>query len=220
MKLIFTPNPEYIHKVLVVAHEAGIIDKISMEIQVPFDEDTQIWKYNPLGKVPSFVTENNEPLFGGLIICEYLDSFNKNSPLFPKDATKWTTLRQMLTGDGIFDATTLVRVESWRERSEWNRNYMLRERKKIVSSLKMLEEDAKNWNKKPSDFHIGHVTTAGALSYLYLRNPIQDCRLVEGDENFDWANNHPNLKSWYDHILNRPSIKFRLSKEDVSQMKQ
>tara|TARA_Y100000590_G_scaffold469748_1_gene659509 strand:+ start:2858 stop:3517 length:660 start_codon:yes stop_codon:yes gene_type:complete len=219
MKLIFTPNPEYIHKVLVVAHEAGILDKISMEIQVPFDENTEIWKYNPLGKVPSFVTKNNEPLFGGLIICEYLDSFNTKAPLFPKDSSKWTALRQMITGDGIFDATTLIRVESWREKNEWNKSYMLRERKKIVGGLKMLEEDAKNWNKNPNTFHIGHVATAGALSYLYLRNPIQDCNLVDGDDNFDWANDHPNLKQWFADIQNRPSIKFRLSKEDVLNMK-
>ena len=32
MKLIFTPNHEYIHKVLVVAHEANILEKINLEI--------------------------------------------------------------------------------------------------------------------------------------------------------------------------------------------
>ena len=121
----------------------------------------------------------------------------------------------MITGDGIFDATTLIRVESWREKSDWNKDYMIRERSKIMRALKMLETDAKEWLKEMNKFHIGHVTTAGALSYLYLRNPIQDCKLVTEDENFDWANNHPNLKSWYNEILERPSIKFRISKEDV-----
>ena len=33
MKLIFTPNHEYIHKVLVVAHEANILEKINLKIQ-------------------------------------------------------------------------------------------------------------------------------------------------------------------------------------------
>ena len=37
MKLVFTPNPDYIHKVLVTAHEAGVLDKLHMERQVPFD---------------------------------------------------------------------------------------------------------------------------------------------------------------------------------------
>ena len=73
MILIFTPNHEYIHKVLVVAHEANILEKINLEIQVPFDEDTKIWNYNPLGKVPAFIKPDGKPLYGGLIICEYLD---------------------------------------------------------------------------------------------------------------------------------------------------
>ena len=218
MKLIFTPNHEYIHKALVVAHEANILEKIDLEIQVPFDEDTKIWKYNPLGKVPAFIKPDGKPLYGGLVICEYLDSYNKTSPLFPNDDAIWDIKRQMVTGDGIFDATTLIRIESWRERSDWNKEYMLRERTKIMRALKMLESDAEEWLKEIGKFHIGHVATAGALSYLYLRNPIQDCKLIQGDETFDWANDHPNLKSWYSKILERPSIKFRLSKEDVKKL--
>ncbi len=215
MKLIFTPNHEYIHKVIVVAYEAEILENIELEIQVPFDDDTDIWKYNPLGKVPAFITKEGRPLFGGLVICEYLDSFNNVNPLFPKNDTIWEVKRQMTTGDGIFDATTLIRIESWREKNDWNQDYMLRERSKIMRALKMLEIDALEWLKNKDIFHIGHVTTAGALSYLYLRNPIQDCELVKGDESFDWANDHPNLKEWYDSIIERPSIKYRLSKEDV-----
>ena len=47
MKLIFTPNPGYVHKVLVTAHEAGVLDRIEIERQVPFEEETEIWRYKP-----------------------------------------------------------------------------------------------------------------------------------------------------------------------------
>ncbi len=216
MKLVFTPNPEYIHKVLVTAQEAGALDKLHMERQVPFDEDTEIWKYNPLGKVPSFVMDNGKPLFGGLLICEYLDSFNKTAPLFPKDDTQWDVRRQMITSDGVFDATTLIRVESWRDKAVWNVDYMVRERRKIMLALKLLNEDAKEWLKNPKRFHIAHVTTAGSLSYLSLRNPITDCKLEPGDGEWDWKKEFPVLGGWYDGILSRPSLAFRLSKEDIA----
>jgi glutathione S-transferase len=215
MKLVFTPNPEYIHKVLVTAYEAGVLDRLHMERQVPFDEDTNIWKYNPLGKVPAFIMDNGKPLYGGLVICEYLDSFNKKAPLFPKDETRWQALRQMVTGDGVFDATTLVRVESWRDKSVWNVKYMLRERRKIMGALRLLEEDAKDWVKQPNVLHIGHVCTAGALSYLSLRNPIIDCKLEPGDESFDWRKSSPTLARWYEQVIQRPSMQFRLSKEEI-----
>ena len=178
-------------------------------------ENTEIWKYNPLGKVPAFVMENGKPLYGGLVICEYLDSFNEGAPLFPSDGTQWEIRRQMVTGDGIFDATTLIRVESWRDKESWNQDYMLRERQKIMGALRMLEEDARSWLEEPSKFHIGHVATAGALSYLDLRNPIQDCALLPGDETFSWADGNPNLKVWYSSIQDRPSIEFRMSKDDI-----
>jgi len=209
VKLIFTPNPEYVHKVLVVAHEAGVLDRIEMERQVPFDEDTEIWRYNPLGKVPAFEMDDGSPLYGGLVICEYLDSFNTTAPLFPRDETRWQALRQMITGDGVFDATTLIRVESWRPKEEWHRDYMLRERRKIMGALRHLEHDAESWT--PEVFHIGHVTTAGGLSYLDLRNPIRDCDLEPGDANWEWRDDSPRLAKWLDEIRQRPSLAHKVT---------
>ena len=204
MKLIFTPNPGYVHKVLVTAHEAGVLDRIEIERQVPFDEDTEIWRYNPLGKMPAFVRDDGTPLFGGLVICEYLDSFNATAPLFPKDETRWMALRQMVTGDGIFDATTLIRIESWRDKDTWHLDYMRRERRKIFGALDMLEEDAKAFSADV--FHIGHVCIAGGLSYLNLRNPIRDAVIEPGDDDWDWRAGRPTLSAWFDEILKRPSV--------------
>jgi len=109
----------------------------------------------------------------------------------------------MVTSDGVFDATTLIRVESWRDKSVWNTDYMLRERRKIMLALKLLR------------FHIAHVTSAGSLSYLSLRNPITDCKLEPGDGDWDWQKEFPVLAEWYNGILERPSIKLRLTKEDI-----
>jgi hypothetical protein len=40
MRLVFTPNPNYVHKVLVAAYQARILDRLAFERQVPFDADT------------------------------------------------------------------------------------------------------------------------------------------------------------------------------------
>lgn len=208
MKLVFTPNPNYIHKVLAVAHEVGVLDRLTFERQIPFNEDTGIWRYNPLGKVPMLVMDNGDPLYGGLVVCEYLDSLGKGGPrLFPTDRRRWKALRQMVTGDGIFDATTLVRVESWRPRETWHLDYMQRERRKVLGALRMLDEDAKNFDKE--EFHIGHVCIAGGLSYLDHRNPFRESKIEPGDENFDWRANAPTLARWYENIVKRPSLAYR-----------
>jgi glutathione S-transferase len=210
MKLVFTPNPAYVHKVLAVAHERGVLERLELVRSVPFDEDTSVWAYNPLGKVPCLILDDGEPLFGGLLICEYLDSLGvAGSPVYPTGEPRWPALRQAALGDGMFDATTLIRVESWRPREDWHLDYMLRERRKIMNALDRMELEAPRFADAP--FHIGHVCMAGGLSYLELRNPIRDCALVAGDAEFDWRAGRPNLAHWFEQVLERPSIRHRVS---------
>jgi len=209
MRLLYTPNPEYIHKVLVVAQEAGVLEQIEFERQVPFAEDTSIHDHNPLGKVPSMILDNGEPLYGGLVICEYLDSLSKTGKrVFPQDDTRWLALRQMVLGDGMFDATTNMRVESWRGSEAWHADYLYRERAKIIRCLEQMNKDAATFSA--TDFHIGHVCFAGGLSYLDLRNPVKDVALEPGDAEFNWQERWPTLAAWYESVLSRPSIANRL----------
>ena len=209
MRLLFTPNPEYIHKVLVVAHEAGILDRLEFERQVPFDPNTTVQETNPLGKVPTFITDDGEPLYGGLVICEYLDSFAPpERRLFPEPPERWQALRQMVLGDGMFDATTNMRVESWRGPESWHVDYLAREREKIIRCLNAMERDAQSFEE--GRFHIGHVCFAGGLSYLNLRNPIREVGLEPGDDTFDWREGRSALSQWYDSIQSRPSIAHRI----------
>ncbi|MBM3515334.1 MAG: glutathione S-transferase [Alphaproteobacteria bacterium] len=208
VKLVFTPNPKYVHKVLVVAHEAGVLDKIEFVRSVPFDADTKIWEYNPLGKVPCLILNSGEALFGGLVICEYLDSLSKTGrSVFPKGAARWKALRQAMLGEGMFDATTNMRVEGWRPAAERHADYMLRERRKVINALDAMNREASQFEK--ARFHIGHACMAGALSYLELRNPIQEHDMEPGDKTFDWRKGRSRLARWYDKVLQRPSLQYR-----------
>jgi len=208
LKLVFTPNPQYIHKALVVAHEAGILDRLTFERSVPFDTDTTIWASNPLGKVPCLVLDNGEPLFGGLVICEYFDSLSVTGrSVYPKDTARWSALRQAMLGEGMFDATTNMRVEGWRKADERHSDYMLRERRKVINALDRMEMEAPQF--ATADFHIGHICMAGGISYLELRNPIQEHDMVTGDAAFDWRQGRSNLSTWYDAICKRPSLQYR-----------
>ena len=209
MKLVFTPNPEYIHKVLVVAHESGVVDRLEFERTRPFDSE-KIWDFHPMGKVPALVMDDGSALYGGIVICEYLDSLSTTGQnVFPTNDSRWPALRQVSLGDGMFDATTLLRVEGWRDKSEWNMDYMMRERRKVVNCLDQMEREAKAF--KNMSFHIGHICMAGGLSYLDLGNPIREHHLVSGDEAFDWRLGRNELADWYDTIIQRPSLAWRFS---------
>ena len=119
MKLRFTPNPDYIHKVLVAAAEAGITDRLDYVRTGPFDADTDLWRDNPLNKVPTLVLEDGEALYGGAVICEYFDSLHDGPKMFPTTGRRrFTALRQMMLGEGVFEAAVALDLESWREAHE------------------------------------------------------------------------------------------------------
>ncbi|MDX2222784.1 MAG: glutathione S-transferase N-terminal domain-containing protein [Rhodospirillaceae bacterium] len=208
MKLVFTPNPKYIHKALVVAHEAGVLDRLTFERSVPFDTDTTIWGYNPLGKVPCLILDDGAPLFGGLVICDYLNSLSVTGvSVFPVGSGRWPALRQAMLGEGMFDATTNMRVEGWRPPGERHADYMLRERRKVINALDRMEREAPEF--ADAEFHIGHICMAGGISYLELRNPIQEHDMEPGDKAFDWRSGRPALAAWYDAVCRRPSLQYR-----------
>jgi glutathione S-transferase len=210
MILVFNPDDSYIHKVLVVAHEAGVLDRLQLRALDPFGADTDVWKYSALGKAPMLILDDGSPLYGGLIVCEYLDSLSPGRRLFPQDASRWRALRLMVLGDAMFDATALMRVEGQRPRAEWHLDYLARERRKVVGALDEMEREAPVFAKEP--FHIGHVCMAGGISYVATRNPIKDLKIAPGDETFEWRANLPALAAWYDAITMRPSLAFKLGR--------
>lgn len=214
MKLVFTPNPQYVHKALVVAHEAGILERLELVRSVPFDDDTTIWDYNPLGKVPCLILADGRPLLGGVLICEYLDSLSVTGrSVFPQGAARWSALRLAMLGEGLFDATTLMRVEGWRAPEERHTDSMRRERRKIFNALDAMEREAGRFASEA--FHIGHICMAGGLSYLELRNPVSEHALEAGDALFDWRARCPALAIWFEAVLERPSVRHRISREEV-----
>ena len=86
---------------------------------------------------------------------------------------------------------------------------MRNERRKIIGCLDRLNKEAARF--KDEEFHIGHICTAGGLSYLDLRNPIREHVIVQGDDSFDWRKGRDDLAQWYDAILERPSLKWRFT---------
>jgi len=114
-----------------------------------------------------------------------------------------------MLGDGLFDATTLLRVEGWRRSADWNRAYMLRERRKIINALDRMEIEAAEFARDA--FNIGHVCMAGGLSYLNLRNPVCEYALETDDVSFDWRNGRPALSAWYGEVIRRPSMQYKVT---------
>lgn len=208
MTLVFSGN-NYIHKALVVAAEAGVLDRLDFVVNNPIVEGAAIWDYSPLGRHPVLQLDDGLVLYSGLILCEYLDSLNPDPAkrLYPQSAARWAALTFMVLGDGLFDAVSALSTDTQRPASERKTVEMLRNRQRIFASLDQLEADAPRFADQP--FHIGHACIAGGLSFLDRRGPLQKLLIEPSDASFDWRLGHPRLLAWYDRIKDRPSLKLR-----------
>ena len=113
MKLIGTPTSPYTRKARVVLAEKRI--DYDFLVDVPFDEATTVPDYNPLGKVPVLVLDDDTTIFDSRVIAEYLDNASPVSRLIPEDTRQRIQVRRWeALADGCMDAVVAVVLEKRR----------------------------------------------------------------------------------------------------------
>ena len=195
MKLHWSPRSPFVRKVMIVAHERGIVDRIKCvrTVAATAKPHAELMKDNPLSKIPTLVLDDGTVLYDSPVICEYLDALDGAPRLFPTEPKALiSALRRQALGDGFLDLLVLLRDERSREHPSQAHLESAAVRKAAV--LKALEKDAPALALAP--FSIGHVTIGCALSYLDFRY---------GDE--DWRKAHPLITSWHRAFATRPSVR-------------
>lgn len=193
MKLRHAGGSPFVRKVMVVAHERGLAERIELVPTTvsPVQANDGLAGENPLMKVPSFVTDDGAVLFDSPVICEYLDSLPGGANLFPAAGpARWTALRQQALGDGVLDALILCRYEMTRpEDKRWS-GWTDGQLKKAHQGIAAIDSET-----LPPALTIGHVTIGCTLGYLDFRFP-----------NDGWRQRHPKLAAWYQEFEQRPSM--------------
>jgi len=196
LKLFYSPTSPYARKVAIVAIETGhdaIIERVSAAPH-PIERDAAVVEFNPLGKVPTLLTNDGLSLFDSRVIAEYLDAHSRGRRVFPPAGPpRWQALAQQALGDGLLDAALLIRYEQTARPPE-HRWPLWQERQfdKVRSALGRIEE----WSGElGQELTIGTITLACALGYLDLRFP-----------DVDWRAGHRGAGEWLAIIERRESI--------------
>ena len=195
MKLLYSPASPYVRKVMVVAHETGLNDKIEMVTvgTTPVAPDAGVAAANPLKKIPALIADDGMPLYDSPVICEYLDSLHSGPKMFPSGAARWQALCLQAAGDGMLDAALLVVYESrFREEAMRNQAWVDGQLSKIDGALDSFEAAADSFGDRVD---IGTITVGCGLGYI-------DFRLGHRD----WRASHPKLAAWYKAFSARPSM--------------
>ena len=195
MRLFHSPTSPYVRKCMVLLHETGLLDQVTLiaATGTPVDTGSMPLAQNPLGKIPALERGDGPALYDSRVICRYLDSLSGRA-LYPAEPVLWDTLTVEATGDGITDAAILMvyearirpddkRYDPWVE-GQWG---------KIDRALDALES---RWmDHLTGALDMGQISVACALGYLDFRHGPRA-----------WRQGRPDLAAWYDGFAIRPSM--------------
>jgi glutathione S-transferase len=195
MKLYWSPRSPFVRKVMITLHETGLIDEVETVRSVvasTLPPNAEVLEDNPLGKIPTLVTEDGVALFDSRVICEYLD-LRTGTGLFPAEpAARMRQLRWQAMADGLTDILLAWRSELTRTVGPWpelTSAYGV----KVRATMARFEREAAELGA--SSFGIGQISLVCALGQLDFRWP--DC---------GWRDGFPTLARWSDELRRRPSV--------------
>jgi len=197
MKLFYAAASPFVRKVLVVAAELGIDDRIERinAPTTPMKADAALAEANPVAKLPTLLTDEGEALYDSGVICEYLAAEAGNATMLPPGgAARWAVLRLHALANGLLDAAVLRRYEAAmrpedKQWADWSEGQRL----KVERALDELERTADTLGREPT---LGAIAVACGLGYLDFRFAHED-----------WRQGRPKLAAWYDGgWAKRPSM--------------
>lgn len=186
MKLFYSATSPFVRKCLVAAHELGLRQRVELVPAAPHpvNRDASIVAHNPLGKIPTLLTDDGAALYDSRVICEYLDSIG-GGRLFPRDgAARWHALTEQALADGMLDAGVLLRYEvtARPEARRWD-GWIAGQTAKLTSGLDAIEARAASLGARVD---IGTIGIGCALGYLDLRFA-----------DLGWRDSHPATAAWF-----------------------
>lgn len=195
MKLLGSLTSPYVRKVRAVLAEKKI--DYEFVLDSPWGDGSTVANYNPLGKVPVLLFDDDGALYDSRVIVEYLDNVSPNNRLIPSSGRERIAVKRWeALGDGVCDAAAAALLESRRPDGERSPSWIERQRGKMAAGLKVMSKDLDDqpWCHG-NTFSLADIAVGSALGYLTFRFP-----------DIDWRGEHPNLGKLYDKLMQRPSF--------------
>lgn len=198
MKLIASLTSPFARKVRIVLAEKQLEHQLVVDI--PWNQETQVPQFNPLGKVPVLVINEEEhtSLFDSRVIVEYLERLVPSPMLIPKAAEAYIkTKRQEALADGIADAAATIFIEQKRPQALQSVEWIARQRQKIDLGLQAMSQVLGDKLFFVGDeLSLADISSVCCLGYLDLRFA-----------DIAWRAQYPNLANFMSRMAQRDSVK-------------
>jgi len=196
IKLIGTATSPYTRKVRVVLAEKRM--ECEFVVDAPNTDNSTVTSYNPLGKIPVLVLDDESTLFDSRVIAEYLDNASPGNRLIPEEKRPRIQVRRWeALADGCTDAAIALLMEKRRAAEQQLPEWITRQQGKVDRALQMMADDlaAKTWCTGDF-FTLADIAVGCCLGWMELRLP-----------DLPWRRNHPNLARLADKLAQRQSFR-------------
>lgn len=196
MKLYSSTRSPFVRKVLVCAHEAGVIGRIERALKIVsfLKGDEEVGAHNPLGQIPTLVLEDGTSLYDSGVICEYLSQQKPELQLVPSDpAARLDMARRQAEADGLLDTFMRWYGERRRAADPMSPQYVAACRGKFLRVVDAWEAAVPGWEGRRLD--VGFIAIGCALAYADFRFATED-----------WRAGRQHLARWHAALCTRPSF--------------
>jgi len=192
LRLYISPISPYARIVAAVGILKGLdgrIEKVRAR-----DVGVDLGALNPLGKVPTLVTDSGEVLIESALICRYLDEIGDGPRLYGADPAEChRTLQLEALGQGVLDAAVACRMEVREHPPEkQSASWLERQHRKVEMGLAAVEGTL---DEIGATVGIPHITYACMLFFVDHHNVFET-----------WRETHPDLATWYSEIRQHPVL--------------
>jgi len=195
MKLYYSATSPYVRKVMVLLHETGQLNDVTLHESsgTPITPAEGLPAKNPLSKVPALERPDGPALYDSRVICAYLDD-RGSAGLYPDGPRRWDTLTLEATADGILDAALAMTYEARLRPEEirWQ-PWVDGQWAKISRACAALNTRWMSHLAGPLD--MGQIAVACALGYVDFRHDKRG-----------WRKENDALSDWYANFSTRPSM--------------
>ncbi len=194
MKLLYSPASPYVRKVMLTAHELGLVDRLEMQTggSSPLDPNPDIVAVNPVGRIPALITDDGVTLSDSRVICRYLNHVASGS-LYAAGEAEFPMIAREALAEAMIDSALLVVYEGrLRPEDKQFQPWVDGQKRKIVDACTRLNQRIDEYS---GDISIDKIALGSALGYLDFRMP-----------DLGWRDGRPGLADWFGAFSERASM--------------
>ena len=196
-KLVLSTTSPYARRVRLAALENNI--DFEVIVDAPWNENTGVIKLNPLGKVPVWITKDDEAIFDSRVIVELLE--NQNGYKFSSsNPTQYLEIKRIeALAEGIMDASLCLFAEKRKRPDDLQHPWWIdRQFGKLHRGLEQLQNILGDqqflFDRRLT---VADFALISALGYVQLRF----------SEDFSLKEKYPVLMNYYEKQMQRESVK-------------